>query len=138
MNRKNTTVKFLLVAAATIAMAVGSVSLALADGHHHDRDNDGRPDHSWSERHDRDSYRDGYWEGRRDAHHDRYWRPEFRDFAPHDRVYVSLRNHGYSRWAGTPYWYRDHYVVQTYDRRGRAVFVEVNPYTADYVGVIRF
>lgn len=144
MNKKGSAAKFLLVAIATLAMAAGSLTLALADDHHHDRDRDrdGRPGYGWVDHRERDTYRDGYWDGRRDAHRDyrrdRYWRPEFHGYVPHERVYVSLRNHGYANWAGAPYWYRDRYVVRTYDRWGRPVFVEVNPYTADYVGVVRF
>lgn len=114
--------KFVLTAAAALIVAAGSTGIAAA----RDRDHDGRRDHGWAEHHDRDGY------------HDRYWKPGFRGYVAHDRVYVTLRGHGYHRWAGAPYWHHGHYVIRTYDRRGRVIFVEVNPYTAAFMGVIRF
>jgi hypothetical protein len=113
-----------------------------------DRDHDGRPDNSWGERHDRDGYRDD-WRGRQAWHwrddrggwhgdRDRYWRQGYRGYLSGDIYYRTLRSHGYHRWDGAPYWYQGRYVVRTYDRWGRVVFVEMNPYTGGFVGVVRF
>lgn len=158
----------LLLTATAATMLVSTA--ALAD---RDRDRDGRPDHSWSERHDRDGYRDGRdrdhdgrrdngwrerhdhdgfrddWRGREAWHwrddrgwhndHDRYWRWGYRGYvSDRDLYYRSLRSHGYYRWDGAPYWYQGRYVVRSYDRGGNRVFVEMNPYTGGFVGVIRF
>jgi hypothetical protein len=41
------------------------------------------------------------------------------------------------RYVGNPYFYRGHYVVRSYNRFGRIVFVEVNPYTGGFIGEIR-
>ena len=116
----------LMAAAAAILTTTGAVA--------RDRDHDGRPDHSWAERHDHD----GYMDARHGYRHDRYWKHGYRGYVGHDRVYRSLRAHKYYRWSGTPYWHHGRYVVKTYNRRGRAVFVEVNPYTGSFIGVIRF
>jgi hypothetical protein len=139
-------IKTLLLTAAAAAML--SSTAALAD---RDRDRDGRPDHSWAERHDHDGYNDarrGDWRGRQDWHwrdsrgwhgdHDRYWRQGYRGYLTGDIYYRNLRSHGYNRWDGAPYWYQGRYVVRTYDRYGRVVFVEMNPYTGGFVGVVRF
>jgi len=107
---------------------------------------DGRPDHSWAERHDRDGNRDARrddshrddWRGRQAWHwrddrggwhgdRDRYWREGNRGYRSGDIYYRNLRAHGYSRWDGAPYWYQGRYVVRSYDRFGRVVFVEMNP-----------
>ena len=114
--------KALLAAVAVMTLAGTGAATAM------DRDHDGRPDRSWAERHDHDGYRD--------AHHDRYWRPGFGRFVDRDRVFVELRRHNYVRFIGEPYFYRDHYVVRTYNRFGRVVFVEVNPYTGAFIGEI--
>jgi hypothetical protein len=94
-----------------------------------DRDHDGRPDRSWAEHHDHDGYRDA---------HNRYWKPGFRNYIARDRVFFTLRNHGYARFIGDPYFYNGRYVVKTYNRRGKVVFVEINPYTGGFIGEIRF
>jgi len=71
--------------------------------------------------------------------HDRYWRQGYRGYVTdHNVFFKALRSHGYSRWDGSPYWYQGRYVVRSYDRSGRAVFVELNPYTGGYIGVVRF
>jgi hypothetical protein len=71
--------------------------------------------------------------------HDRYWRPNFRGgFLPMDRLFVVLRQHSYNRVDGEPYWFRGRFVVKTFDRRGRPVIVELNPYTGDFIGIVRF
>ncbi|HVZ90805.1 MAG TPA: hypothetical protein VG843_04070 [Rhizomicrobium sp.] len=113
------TKKFLMAAVATLTLFGGSGAMAM------DRDHDGRPDRSWAERHDRDGYRD------------RYWKPGFRAFVGRDRIFVELRRHRYVRFVGDPYFFRGRYVVKTYNRFGRLVFVEVNPYTGAFIGEIR-
>jgi hypothetical protein len=113
--------KLLLTAAAA---AILTTTGAMA----RDFDRDGRPDHSFAERHDGDGYRG----------HDRYWRSGYHGYVDRDRVFVNLRAHHYTRFGGNPYWYHGRYVVRSYDRFGRVVFVEVNPYTGGFVGTIRF
>jgi len=72
------------------------------------------------------------------VHHDRYWRHGYRGYVRHHVVFRGLRAHRYYRFVGDPYWYQGRYVVRTYDRFGRVVVVEVNPYTGAYIGLIRF
>lgn len=116
--------KLLLTAAAAAILATTGASAR-------DWDRDHRPDHSWAERHDRDGYMD-----RRG--HDRYWRDGYRGYVGHDVVFRGLRAHHFNRWDGAPYWHQGRYVVRTYDRFGRVVFVEVNPYTGGFIGEVRF
>jgi hypothetical protein len=155
---------FLLTAAAAAILATtGAVARP------GDRDHDGRPDHSWSERHDgdrggrpdnsraerrdRDGYRDGgYRDGGREhpgwhwrddrgswhGDHDRYWRHGNDRYVGRDRYIRTLRAHRYNRWDGDPYWFQGRFVIRTYDRFGRPIFVELNPYTGDFIGIIRF
>lgn len=92
----------------------------------HDRDSMRGPNN-----HDRDSMRGP-------NKHDRYWRPEYRGFVPRDRIFGELRRHHYMRFDGDPYWYQGRYVVRSFDRSGRRVFIEVNPYTGGFIGVVRF
>ena len=125
--------KLLLTAAAAAILSSTGAGMALADpgdrgdrGGHHDMDRGG-------DRHDGDR-RDGDRRG-----HDRYWRPEYRHgYVDRDRIFFGLRQHHYGRFVGDPYWFNGRYVVRTYDRRGHVVIVEVDPYTGDYIGVIRF
>jgi hypothetical protein len=72
--------------------------------------------------------------------HDRYWRNDFgnRGFIGRDRIFFELRRHNFNRFVGDPYWFQGRFVVKTYDRFGHVVFVEVNPYTGAYIGVVRF
>lgn len=70
--------------------------------------------------------------------HDRYWRPEYHSTVSQDRIFAALRGHGYARFNGAPYWYQGRYVVKSFDRLGRPIFVEINPYTGAFVGVVRF
>jgi len=70
--------------------------------------------------------------------HDRYWRDGYRGYVHNDVVFRGLRTHGFVRWAGNPYWFQGRYVVRTFDRFGHVTFVEVNPYTGGFIGVIRF
>lgn len=70
--------------------------------------------------------------------HDRYWRQGFNGFAPRDRIFSELRKRHYDRFSGDPYWYQGRYVVRSFDRSGRPIFIEINPYTGSFVGVVRF
>jgi hypothetical protein len=92
---------------------------------------------AWGDRGHRD-WRDdrGNWHKDRD----RYWRQDFgnRGFMGRDRIFMMLRQHNYNRFAGDPYWFQGRYVVKTYDRRGRMIFVEINPYTGAFIGIVRF
>ncbi|MDR3527162.1 MAG: hypothetical protein P4L57_07755 [Rhizomicrobium sp.] len=138
-------IKSLLLTAAAAAMLSATGALA-DDWDHHDRDHHGSYDrHDRGERGDR-----GDWRGHEDWHwrddrgswhgdHDRYWRGDYHGYLRGTDIYYrSLRSHGYYRWDGAPYWYQGRYVVRSYDRWGRPVFVEMNPYTGGFVGVIRF
>lgn len=92
---------------------------------------------AWRGHGDRD-WRDDRGNWRRDR--DRYWRQDFgnRGFMGRDRIFFMLRQHNYNRFVGDPYWFQGRYVVKTYDNRGRVIFVEINPYTGQYIGVARF
>ena len=118
--------KLLMTAAAAAILATAGAGSALADPPRFDRGGH------------HDTMRDhGDW----DNHgHDRYWRQEYRDRHYVDRgvVFRSLRAHQFYRWAGDPYWFQGRYVVRTYDRFGHLVFVEVDPYTGAFLGVVRF
>ncbi|HEX4293338.1 MAG TPA: hypothetical protein VHZ29_04330 [Rhizomicrobium sp.] len=114
--------KTLMAAVAVLTLAGTNAAMAV------DRDHDGRPDRSWAEHHDRDGYRD--------VRHDRYWKPGYGRYVARDRVFLELRNHRYTRFIGDPYFYHDRYVVRAYNRVGRVVFVEVNPYTGAFMGEV--
>ena len=70
--------------------------------------------------------------------HDRYWRRDFRGFAPRDNIFRALRLRNYNRFDGDPYWFHGRFVIRTFDRWGHPVIVEINPYTGAYIGVVRF
>ena len=107
--------KKILTAGATAAiLSAAGITAASADPYDHGRD------HGY---HDRDFDRD----------HDG-WRDH--RFADRDRVYETLR-YRHIRFHGDPFFYRGHYVVRSFDPFGRAVFVEVNPYTGGFIGFIR-
>ena len=110
------------VAALTLTGATGAMAM--------DRDHDGRGDRGWAEHHDHDGYRD--------ARNNRYWKPGYRNYIARDRVFFTLRNRGYARFIGDPYFYHGRYVVRSYNRFGKVVFVEINPYTGGFIGEIRF
>ena len=126
MNFKN----LLLTAAAAAILSTAGAGMAMARPHdggpgHHDRDRGG-------DRHDGDRH-----DGR--GGHDRYWREGYRHgYVDRDRVFFGMRRHHYSRFIGDPFWFHDRYVVRTYDRFGHIVMVEVDPYTGDVIGVVRF
>jgi len=117
--------KLLLTAAATAILATTGAAAADWDRDHH-------PDRSMAERHDHAAIMD------RGGNHDRYWHQGYRGYVGRDVVFRGLRAHGFARWAGDPYWFQGRYVVKSYDRFGHVVFVEVNPYTGGFVGVVRF
>ena len=73
----------------------------------------------------------GYHDHYRDRHFDRRI-----VVVDHRVVFDSLRLHRV-RYFGNPYFVRGHYVVRSQDRFGRPAFVEVNPHTGAYIGVIR-
>jgi hypothetical protein len=107
--------KTLLAAVAIASLAGTNAALAV------DRNHDGLPDHSRAER---------------VVEHDRYWRPGFGRIVERDRIFVEMRRHNYVRFIGDPYFDHGRYVVRTYNRFGRVVFVEVNPYTGAFIGEI--
>lgn len=87
----------------------------------------------WDVRHDRQEIR----HDRADLRHDR--RELYRDTHFGHRPYVervrivdTLRFNHY-RVIGNPYWVRDRYVVRTYNRFGRVVFVQVDPWSGAFV-----
>ena len=147
------------VAATVLTTAGAGMALARPDDHggpgHHDSDRGG--DHRGDrggDRHDGDRggdrghWGDRGWAGERDwrgdsswrGDHDRYWRRDYgaRHYVDRDRIFFSLRRHHYDRFLGEPMWYHGRYVVRTYDRRGELIFVEIDPYTGDFLGVIGF
>ncbi|MEI9932735.1 MAG: hypothetical protein WDM89_19930 [Rhizomicrobium sp.] len=109
--------KVLMATVAALTLA-GATNGAMAV----DLNRDGIPDHSRLER---------------VVMHDRYWKPGYRNYVARDRVFVALRNRGYVRFVGDPYFYHDRYVVRSYNRFGKIVFVEVNPYTGGFIGEVR-
>ena len=134
--------QLLLTAAAAAILSSTGAGMAMAAPHdrggHSDRDRGGDR-HDGDRRGDRMDRRMDRRDDRRDVRHDRYWRSEYRHgYVDRDRVFFGLRQQHYSRFIGDPYWYDGRYVVRTYDRFGRVVIVEVNPYSGDFIGVIRF
>lgn len=84
----------------------------------------------WQVRHDRMELR----HDRQDLRHDRR---EFRHDVRRayvDRVVIAnnLRFHRY-RVVGAPYWAHGRYVVRSYDRFGRVVFVQVDPWRGTFI-----
>jgi len=59
-----------------------------------------------------------------------------RPYVMHDRVIQVLRAHHY-RFMADPIFIRGHYVVKSFNWRGRPVFVEINPYTGAFIGEFR-
>jgi hypothetical protein len=68
--------------------------------------------------------------------HDPYFNREHRPIVVRERVFDTLRLHHY-RASGAPIFVHGHYVVKSFNRFGRAVFVEVDPYTGAFIGEIR-
>ncbi len=52
-----------------------------------------------------------------------------------ERVFDTLRFHRF-RGLGEPYFFHGRYVVRSFDRFGRVVLVQVDPYTGALLGVI--
>ncbi|GAA0548014.1 hypothetical protein FHS83_000940 [Rhizomicrobium palustre] len=119
------------------AAALLCTSASFADPPHRD---DHPPMRDMRDMRGPDAMRDHDMRGHNDwgKHRDRYWRPEYRGYVARDRIFHELRRHHYNRFDGDPYWYRGRYVVKSFDRRGRRIFVEINPYTGAYIGVVRF
>ena len=116
--------RLLLTAVAAAVFSTTGAGMAMA------RPYDGGPGHHDSDRGDRHDGNRG---------HDRYWRQEYRHgYVDRDRIFFGLRQHRYNRFIGDPFWFHDRYVVRSYDRFGHIVMVEVDPYTGDVIGVIRF
>jgi hypothetical protein len=70
--------------------------------------------------------------GRHDRAFERHERFEHRAFVDRVRVFDTLRFHHY-RMVGDPYFVHGRYVVRTYDRFGRIVFVQVDPYSGAFL-----
>jgi hypothetical protein len=62
--------------------------------------------------------------------------PAHRDFVVHERVAEVLRAHHY-RLVADPVFVHGHYVVKSFNRFGRVVFVEIDPYTGAFIGEFR-
>ena len=69
---------------------------------------------------------------RRDPYFNRAHQP----IVVRERVYDALRLHHY-RGVGDPAFVHGHYVVKSFNRFGRVVFVEVDPYSGAVLGEIR-
>ena len=63
-------------------------------------------------------------------------RVDRRVIVDHRVVFDTLRVR-HIRYAGEPYFVRGHYVVRSFDRFNKPVFVEVNPYTGAFIGFVR-
>jgi hypothetical protein len=61
---------------------------------------------------------------------------QHRDFVVHERVAEVLRAHHY-RLVADPVFIHGHYVVKSFNRFGRVVFVEIDPYTGAFIGEFR-
>ena len=75
------------------------------------------------------------WDRQADHNMDRH-APMHRDFVVHERVAEVLRAHHY-RLVADPVFIHGHYVVKSFNRFGRVVFVEIDPYTGAFIGEFR-
>jgi hypothetical protein len=75
---------------------------------------------------------DPWHDGWRDRAFERHERFEHRATVDRIRVLNNLRFHRY-RMIGDPYFVHGRYVVRTYDRFGRVVFVQVDPYSGAFI-----
>src|ERR1700761_5762964 len=86
----------------------------------------------WDVRNDRQDIR----QDMRDLNHDRaaLYRDThgYRPYVERVRIVENLRIHN-SRVMGEPYFVHGRYVVRTYDRFGRVIFVQVDPYSGAFV-----
>jgi len=136
--------KILTATAAAAVLSVAGVSVAAADNAYGDNGyNQDNPSYGRDYRHDdssrdngdyRDNNRDNSWSHNRDRHSG--WSHDHRRFSDRDTIFRSLRYHRI-HYVGEPYFVRGHYVVRSFDRFGRASFIEINPYTGDVIVVIR-
>ena len=74
----------------------------------------------------------GRQDGWRDRGFERHDRFEHRGYVDRMRVFDNLRFRHY-RMIGDPYFVHGRYVVRTYDRFGRVVFVQVDPYSGAFL-----
>jgi len=121
--------KFFTFAAGSAVALLTAAGAQPWDHHDHHPDWHGHDPWHWYDDH-------GHWH----SDHDRYWHEgyEHRHYMDRDFIWGRLRGRGYRRFIGDPYWYQGRYVVRTYDRWGNLIFVEVDPYSGDYIGVVRF
>ncbi|MEI9887057.1 MAG: hypothetical protein WDN08_11260 [Rhizomicrobium sp.] len=63
-------------------------------------------------------------------------RHDVRRVVDHRIVFRALQAR-HLRYVGNPYFYRDRYVVRSFDRFGRVAFVQINPYTGAVIGFVR-
>jgi hypothetical protein len=77
------------------------------------------------------------WDHRFDRHPHPVVRHEIhRHVVERVRIADTLRLRHY-RVVGDPYFVRGHYVVRSFNRFGRTVLVEVNPFTGAFIGEFR-
>ena len=141
--------KFFLMAAASAAAMMTAARAIVPD---HDHDHGGHGDHGHDD-HGHGGHGGGHddWHGRGDrdwrddrggwhSDHDRYWRHDYgrRGYMDRDRIFGNLRRRHYNRFDGDPYWFQGRYIVRSYDRFGSPIFIEIDPYTGDFIGVVRF
>ena len=79
-----------------------------------------------------DPWDHGQHDGWRDRAFERHERFEHRAYADRMRVFDTLRFHHY-RLIGEPMFVHGRYVVRSYDRFGRIVFVQVDPYSGAFM-----
>ena len=79
-----------------------------------------------------DPWDHGRHDGWRDRAIERHERFEHRAYVDRMRVSDMLRFHRY-RMIGDPYFFHGRYVVRTYDRFGRVVFVQLDPYSGAFI-----
>lgn len=126
-----------ILAGAAALAAAGAIALAQPAGapRHHGGPSPDVWQQDWAGHGERD------WQDKRGGWHsdrDRYWNQKYRDrtYVDHDVVFRALKKRHFSQFEGQPFWFHGRYLVRSYDRRGRLVMIEVNPYTGAYVGVL--
>jgi len=85
----------------------------------------------WEVRHDRQELRHDRQELRHDRQETRQMRRHHRYVSRH-RIMDTLRYRHY-RVVGDPYWVRGRYMVRVHNRFGRAIFVQVDPYSGAFI-----
>jgi hypothetical protein len=77
------------------------------------------------------------WDNHRPVErHDPYFNRMHQPIVVRARVFDALRLHHY-RGVADPIFVHGHYVVKSFNRFGRVVFVEVDPYTGAFLGEFR-